>query len=293
MNSGIKVAYLIVAYMDPEQLGRLAKRLNRNADVYIHINAKNDITPFRDIIKQAEKEQKKKIYFAKKRYSVSWGGYSILSATFQLIEDALENKKYDRFVLLTGLDYPIKKDEEIFALFEENPKKEYLHVELAKGERLSQLYYTDILDCKWLHYAYYIRNLILKKLEIRLKKDYLVIDNKKAHYYGIAPKWAITGNAAQYLLKCFKAKSKVNKRFQKLYAPDDFYVGTLLMNSEFREHVVSKELFDIHFLPNNAGVRVLNESNYEELRSSECLYAKKFQSNASEKLIEMLERDAI
>ena len=48
MEKHIKIAYLVIAYMDSEQLKRLALRLTRtgDADVYIHINASVDITPF-------------------------------------------------------------------------------------------------------------------------------------------------------------------------------------------------------------------------------------------------------
>lgn len=52
-----------------------------------------------------------------KRYCVQWGGYSILKATFSILEEALNHCKYDRLILLTGLDYPIKSDVVIQSFF--------------------------------------------------------------------------------------------------------------------------------------------------------------------------------
>ena len=72
MEKEIKIAYLVIAYMDPEQLKRLAVRLTKTSDVYIHINASVDIEPFEKAL--AEVQGAGKAAFSKERYKVVWAG---------------------------------------------------------------------------------------------------------------------------------------------------------------------------------------------------------------------------
>ncbi|MFR5854597.1 MAG: beta-1,6-N-acetylglucosaminyltransferase [Lachnospiraceae bacterium] len=62
------------------------------------------------------------------RIPVYWGGYSAVEATVQLLRAALlwEGQPFDRFVLLQGLDYPIRTNREIHAFLEEKAETEFL-----------------------------------------------------------------------------------------------------------------------------------------------------------------------
>lgn len=280
----IKIAYLIIAYMDPKQLARLAKRLTNTADVYIHINANEEIGPFSKYLNRLH--EKGKVTLLKKRYHVQWGGYSILKATFALLEEALGHYRYDRFVLLTGLDYPIKSDVVIQNFFDKHRQTEYIHASLVKGAFKSYV-------CR----DHEKINEILIKLEKagilinrRGKTDKIIYKNKEYAVYGCAPKWALTGEAAIYLLHFWKLNKGFNRQFCFMHAPDDFYVATVLFHSRFRKDIeAEKDIFKIIWTQNK-GAKILTENDYAELSECDQLYAKKFQSNYfSVKLLQRLE----
>ncbi len=219
-----------------------------------------------------------------------WGGYSILEATFAMMEQAFQQDTYDRFVLLTGLDYPIRSDEEIRAFFLSNAHTEYIHADVVSGEQYGHLYYHASRDHRILHKCFQLYEKILRKSGRKGKKDYVVYKGKKYPLYGIAPKWALSGECASYLLRFYKHNRTFNRYFQLMHAPDDFYVATVLFNSKFRDSIESEnDIFKIIWLPDDKGARILNQEDYQELKDGSHLYAKKFQSGYSEALIRILD----
>lgn len=64
----MKIAYIIGAHSDPNNLRRLVLSLGRQ-DFYIHVDLKSDIEPF-----QKGLENVKNVHFIKNRVKVYWGG---------------------------------------------------------------------------------------------------------------------------------------------------------------------------------------------------------------------------
>ena len=98
----MKIAYLILAHGSPKHLARLVAALSSNsATFFIHVDRKSDILPFAAIQGQA-------IRFSDTRIPVYWGDFSQVEATLTLLRAALDcNAKFERFVLLSGADYPV------------------------------------------------------------------------------------------------------------------------------------------------------------------------------------------
>lgn len=289
MEKHVKIAYLVIAYMDPEQLKRLALRLTKTSDIYIHINSSVDIVPFQEAL--TDLPGPGRVIFSEKRFRIVWAGYTILKAAFSMIEQAFQQEQYDRFVLLTGLDYPIKSDEEIQAFFQEHSDVEYVRAAVVKGEKYDHLYYHASRDHKLLHKCFQMYEKLLRRLGRKGKPDYVRYRGKKYPLYGIAPKWALTGTCAKYVLNFYKNNPRFNRYFQLMHAPDDFYVATVLFNSAYRDHIEAEyDIFKIVWLPADKGAKILTEEDYTELTECRQLYAKKFQSDYSEKLQQMLDR---
>lgn len=290
-NERVKIAYLVIAYMDPEQLKRLAARLTGMSDVYVHINSSVDMAPFWEALKDIKGGGQ--VFFSRERYRIVWAGFSILQATFSMLEQALSEKNYDRVVLLTGLDYPIKSDEAIQTFFREHMHTEFVHAHLVTGETHEELCYQDCRDNRFLHRMFGYMNGVLKAVGKKGKADYVMHEGQRYSIYGISPKWALSGECAAYLLDFYKKNRRFNQYFQMMHAPDDYYVATVLYNSPYREKIESKEdIFKIIWLPEDRGAKVLEAEDLEELCSCGQLYAKKFLSGHSEELEKMLDERA-
>jgi len=103
--SEVQHSFLIVAHDNESMLRRLVHRLAPLGPVFIHIDAKTDISRWRlDDIEGS---------FLSQRVPVYWGDWSVVEATTLLLEAALAESSSTRFTLLSGSDYPIISNEEI------------------------------------------------------------------------------------------------------------------------------------------------------------------------------------
>lgn len=286
----MNIAYLVLAHSDPSELHSLCDRLSGRSDIYIHINKKSNISIFENKINSINNQGR--IVFIEKRVRVHWGGWSIVKAAMNLLEEALSKKSYDRLILLTGQDYPIKSDAYIDRFFSQNKDKNYLCVRKLDKESHKL---SGYIQCRDLALISKIISFFIKffpELRIIQRKDYYEDKGRIFHLWGISPKWAITGECARYVLDFYKNNKGFNSYFKYSHSPDDFYFATVIMNSEYENTVNSNHnLFYTHWLPDNNGAKTLDSCDYYELLNSKCLFAKKFSSHDSKQLIEMLEAD--
>lgn len=119
------IAYLILCHTDPKHIRRLTEKITKDTNdvAFVHVDGKCDLIPF-----QCELKDNSQVQLLKNRTPVNWGGYSSIEATINLFKAAISWRKqsFDRFVILQGLEYPIKTNQEIHNFFEEKPKKEYI-----------------------------------------------------------------------------------------------------------------------------------------------------------------------
>lgn len=123
-----KHAY-IIAHNELELLETLVRLLDdpRN-DIYIHIDAKVknfDFAYFKQLV------QKSKLEFTPRRLSVTWGHSSQVMTELLLLQTAVNGEDpaqpYAYYHLLSGVDLPIKSNDNIHAFFEKNSGKKFVH----------------------------------------------------------------------------------------------------------------------------------------------------------------------
>ena len=118
----MKIAHLILAHNNPEQLNRLVKKLQHpDADIYIHLDLKTDIAAFGSVFANNN------TFVVNGRVKVYWGSYSIVQATLNGFKEILRAKKgYDYINILSTNDYPIKSADTIHQYFCRHPDKIFI-----------------------------------------------------------------------------------------------------------------------------------------------------------------------
>ncbi|MBR1872556.1 MAG: hypothetical protein IJ795_05055 [Bacteroidales bacterium] len=118
-------AYLILAHACPEQLRKLLSLLDdgRNS-IFVHIDAKAGFGG--EVLEGACRYSD--VHLVEPRLKVSWGGVSIMRATIAMLEAAASVGQFDYYHLLSGMDLPIKGQDEIHAFFDERPGREFLRL---------------------------------------------------------------------------------------------------------------------------------------------------------------------
>lgn len=88
------IAYLILAHDRPDLASRLSGSLD--GEVYVHVDARVDASPFHQCGVMVEP-----------RVEPRWGSWGIVEATLNGMKTAAR-KPFDRLMLLSGRDYPVK-----------------------------------------------------------------------------------------------------------------------------------------------------------------------------------------
>ncbi|WP_163710543.1 beta-1,6-N-acetylglucosaminyltransferase [Mangrovibacterium lignilyticum] len=301
-----KIAYLILAHNDAPHLARLIKKLNLQADFYIHIDKKTDTKPFEQLVKSSSN-----IYYVSetKRVDVQWGGISQIDATLSLIEEFLNQQKkvvytYKKIVLLSGACYPIKSNEYIHSFFENNRSTNFIR---ATNTTTANSNKYNRAVCKYWFFNIYINNRQLKKISRAIleflyspfqKKNYFYNKAKKFDIYHGSQWWALNYDVIKYFYSSSFQNKMARKYFKYSLAPDEKYFHTIFFNSPHK--TTNQQKGPEKFVPHTsayANIHVIDKSlskyftdkDFEVLSNSDKLFVRKVNSELSSSLLDQLD----
>lgn len=280
-NNTSKHAYLILAHSDPDHLKLLVRSLDdeRN-DIFIHLDAKTDATRFDKIESKLANLQ-----FTRDRVDVRWGDYSLVKATYALLE-YINKRTYTRIHLISGADFPLKSQDYIHNFFEKHQHQEFISFsenrntksEIRKKMRLYHLFLPYIRSNNKLIAA--VSNLsrrifLLIQLIIGINRNFSFNNLKKGSNW-----FSITQTLAQELLA---HKSEILKEYKYTHCCDEIFVQTIALSCGFADNISPEG--NMRFIDFNNGngrnPRTMKELDYDRLINSPMLFARKFNSDTS------------
>lgn len=290
-----KHAYLIMAHNKFDMLCHLLKLLDdeRN-DIYLHIDLKAKDVPYEEIKKSVNLS---KLTFVK-RIDVIWGSFTQIECEMELIRSATNNGEYQYLHLLSGLDLPIKSQDEIHNFFDEYNGKEFLDIEIEDNDRHTRArcrYYWLFQKYNARHSKKTIFNL-LEGISVRIQRTLKLsrisdeIEIKKGANW-----FSITGSFAKYMASL---DEKIKKHFKYTFCADEVFMQTILYNSDFRKNLfistdgdpVNRRLIDWK----RGNPYVFRKDDMSMIKSSNCLFARKFDNDIDSEIIseidELIER---
>lgn len=277
------MAHIIMAYKDPAQIERLVKKLSHPGfDFYIHVDTKFSLEPFQYIANV------ERVYFIKNRIKIRWAGYSFTQGVFNSIQEIFDTgRQYDFISVMSGQDYPIVSTNEFYSFFEQRQGKNFLALEefgsvwwKRAAIRIHKYHMTDF-DFKGRYAVQSVLNTVLPNRKFPL--NYTPYGSERATW------WTITADCAKYLLKFMQENPKM-KRFAKFtWAPDEYLIPTLIMNSPFKESVVTENYRYIDWSGGGANPKILTKLDFEALKKSDKLLARKFDIKVDTGILDLLD----
>lgn len=302
----VNIAFLVAAHSDVKELLRLCQKLRSYGDAFIHVDVKANVEYMDKLHRGVSMlTGNYNTYILANRLYVTWGGYSQLHAQEKLLECALTmDIRYDRFFYLSGLDYPLCSPDELQSFCQENVDKEFIRVyNITKGNNnyltTKIKYYHFFRDIHLPQNSFFRRSIIvgtkhvLKTIGMK-KNPFLYVNGVKWDVYQGSQWVGLTRSCAEYVLNQLKTNREVVKYFKTTYAPDEMVVPTIIMNSAFarEEYNLNKYNFSdlayLHYLHYRNGMYTFDENDFEKLMTSGKLFARKFVSNKSERLINLI-----
>jgi len=284
-----KHAYLIMAHTQPELLKKLLVRLDdvRN-DIYLHIDSKAKDYPLQEI---AAVLKKSKCIFTE-RTDVKWGSYSQINCEMVLLKEAVKTE-HSYYHLLSGMDLPIKSQDEIHDFFEKHDGLEFV------DEDLPQISESALSRVKYTHKFYGKAGSAKDILGALSAKGQKLLGVDKTKKYGdiIFQKgrnwFSITHGLAKLVVE---KEGWIKEVFGQSVCGDELFLQTVARNSEFAEKICNpntmRSVPDTRHIDwergSNNNPYVFREADYEELMKSKALFARKFDLNIDQKIVEKL-----
>jgi hypothetical protein len=222
----------------------------------------------------------------------------IVEATIKALEAIKEtNIVFDRIILLSGQDYPIKSNEYIDGFLKHSEFSNFIKHKLVKDNketaeynmwRINSFYFGEN---KWQRYA---SRLLQKggKIFPYLRRKF----DRNLKYFVGSQWWIIDMRAADYILFYLKANPDYVRSFKYVFAPDEIFFKTILLNAQDEDLI--KSIFNDNkmFLKHNKGAphpAILVEANLNEILNSDALFARKFDFSKDNKIIELLDEQVL
>lgn len=290
----MKIAYLILAHKEPEQLKQLVKRLRTNQVLFfIHIDKNSDINTYKS---QFENDTDVTIISCFNSY---WASFNLVKAELALLKKAYKSKA-DRFVLLSGQDYPIKSNEYIKDFFQKNKEvgfiegdklPDYNWVEHQNGLfRVNRFHFY--INKRWRAFPPHSKKKYISSFfnNLALITYFLFFKSKIfEHYYHGGQWWALSLKQVEYILK---EEPRYLNSFKFSYASDELFIQTILYNAPSQMFKIQKNHLHFIYWPNSDSPNpgILTEKQLALLKKSSCLYARKFNHYNSLQVIKEIDK---
>lgn len=303
----MKIAYLILAHDDPQQLLKLVNRLSLQDEwhIYIHLDQKSDIRKFEKV------QTHPNVTMTINRHSIFWGGWGMVEAMKELINTS--NDSFDRYVFMSGLDYPIQSNEKIDQFFEAHSNEEFIKtVQLSGNENK---YFSRKISYPWMfdniNLFKKIMNHTFMRLPFPLRNSYLNINGKKYIIYGGSQFISFTKEMFQYFshqINSGELGMALDRRLKNTFAPDEIYFNTLAQYAKLNHKFIAKgklntpglvNVRNLHFFRYDGKyIKVWNnsESDLKEIKAAKLdgdLFIRKVRSNVSNELIDMFDKNTL
>jgi hypothetical protein len=283
----MKIAHLIMAYKEPKQIERLIHKMSYGGnDFYIHVDKKSNSNEF-DYLGELKSTR-----LTQTKLLINWAGYSFTNAIIQCIKEIFATGiEYDFVNLMSGQDYPIKTNEYIQSFLGENIGKSFMSYE-AYGSlwwseakhRVEKYHLTDFV----FNGHYRIQQLINLLMPIRkFPMPYTLYGGSCATW------WTISQECAVYIVKFIEENAKLKRFAQLTWAPDEYLIPTIIINSHLRSNVVNNNLRYIDWSLGGANPKILRDNDLESLKQSDKLFARKFDIKHSAALLHQMDEMTI
>ena len=278
-------AYFISAYKEPENIIRLVNVLAKDKDqFYIHYDKKIGRQKFNHWKEIIEQKCRNTCIHVVSKHVCNWGSFGIIDATLSAMK-FFEDSNYDYFINLTAECYPIKSLNQINETFKDKNtgfitfwKMPYEGWDHGGMDRINNNYF------------------FLKKKEYPYVKIIHFPRIRKKLPYGLEPYggWSLCclpKDIIAYILDYIQNNLRLTSFFKTTRIPSEMIFQTILMNSPLKDRIVNDNKRYLNFV--DAHPRTLTKDDYETLKNSKHLFARKFNPSVSKELLDIIDNEII
>lgn len=263
----MKIAYLILAHGNYIQLQCLLDALKYpGCKFYIHIDKKSSMP---DI-------QSDDVCFIKDRVKVYHSTFSENKATIKLMQKAVEDDVFDRYILLSGMDYPVRSNEEIMQRI--NNDEEYITIYKWPNHLHASSYFKYYYFDRFNRRQFNFKKRFYESIEKSLRK--LKIQKKFPFKLYTGYQWFILSHKyIQLILDTLKKDRRYIKFFSTCRITSESCFHSIIGNSSLMNDKIKPYLTFVDF-GKEGYPAILTKDYLEELKNGDYVFARKFDDNS-------------
>lgn len=283
-------AYIILAHKYPSQLHRLTKALNDEfSTFFIHIDKKANLPAFQ---RQTGGNNIEWV----ERVEANWGEFGLVEAILNSLKAVKASGKiYDRIILLSGQDYPIKSNARLNEYLKQSLESNFIEYHplpnAAKWKPQGGLYRVNkyFLGLKF-HQRYRAKTLNFLAMIFPPLKRRLPTGMKP---YAGSMWWIIDDHSMHYILDYVKNNPGYTAFHKKTFAADELFFHMILLNAadeKVRTRIVNDDKRFIKWKDINAShPEQLSEKDLDDIQNSDALFARKFDITEDDEILTLIE----
>jgi Core-2/I-Branching enzyme len=276
----IREIYIILAHHLPDQVIRLVKRLETHQSTFlIHWDRRSSDSQLKSILARLDGCD----VAALPRHACYWGTFSIVAATLEGIRAACASPRgFDRLILLSGQDYPIKPAGFRDAFFRAHAGQSFVHHMPFPNADLPNGGWSRI-QLKWERRPDAPDRVFQPVLdEFETVRDFpMGLEPHRGAQF-----WVMTEEAARYVHEFTNRHPEVLAFFEHVFVPDEIYFQTVLASSGLAQKIQNDTA---HFLEWKRPGNVLVSSDLENLQQTYHLFARKFDSTVDPHIFDLID----
>ncbi|MGH1423650.1 MAG: DUF5928 domain-containing protein [Pseudooceanicola sp.] len=273
------IAFILLCHKDPDSIIQQAERLTAVGDyMAIHFDARANSDDYRKI--REALDDNPRVTFAQKRIKCGWGEWSLVQATLNAIEAAVEAfPRATHFYMLSGDCMAIKSAEFAHEYLDSNDcdyieSFDYFESDWIKTgfkeERLIYRHYFNERTQKWWFYTSFDAQRRLG-LTRKVPEDLQIMIGSQW--------WCLRRRTIEWVLDFCRKRKDVVRFFRTTWIPDETFFQTIVRHVVPSNEIQSRTLTFLMFTDYGMPVTFYND-HYDLLLSQDFLFARKISPEA-------------
>lgn len=276
-----KIAYILLCHKDPDGIVSLARMLTRAGDyMAIHFDARASTKHFAKI-KDALADNPN-VVFAKKRVKCGWGEWSLVQATLNAIEAALDQfPRASHFYMLSGDCAAIKSAKFAHEFLDANDvdyiesfdffKSDWIKTGMKEERLVYRHFFNERKNKKLFDVSFQLQRHL--KLSRRIPQDLQIQIGSQW--------WCLRRRTVEWIMDFCRTRPDVVRFFRTTWIPDETFFQTLVRHLVPENEIQTRTLTFLMFSDYGMPVTFYND-HYDLLLSQDALFARKISPEAKE-----------
>ncbi len=276
-----RIAYILLCHKDPEAIVKQAQRLTIAGDyISIHFDGRAPQEAY-DRIHSALADNPN-VTFARKRVKCGWGEWSLVAATLQAVEAAVEEfPRATHFYMLSGDCMAIKTAEYAHRFLDEHDKDfiesfDFFESDWIKtGIKEERLIYRHFFNERKHKQLFYAALDLQRKLGLTRKIPADIQVQIGSQW------WCLRRPTIERILEFIRQRPDVMRFFRTTWIPDETFFQTLVRHLVPEKEIETRTLTFLMFTDYGMPVTFYND-HYDLLLNQDYLFARKISPEATQ-----------